>query len=247
MKRYRWLIGVAAGLAVCSALIYVAHYLIFHDADYILRFLVADLAFLPLQVLLAVVVIERMLSRREKRLMLQKMNMPIGLFFSELGVELLGQLTGCVENREELRPHLAIDATWTRGHYRRALSFVQAFEYRAETGRLDLHALRKLLASRHGLLLTLLANPNLLEHEEFTELLWAIFHLMEELSVRKSLDGLPQADLDHLSGDVVRAYSRLTSAWLHYCQHQQAAYPYIFSILVRTHPLQDHPDATVRA
>lgn len=247
MKRYRWLIGVAAGLAACSALIYVAHYLIFHDADYILRFLVADLAFLPLQVLLAVVVIERMFSRREKRLMLQKMNMPIGLFFSELGVQLLGQLTGCVENTEELRPHLAIDATWTRGHYRRALSFVQAFEYRAEMARLDLHALRKLLVSRHGLLLTLLANPNLLEHEEFTELLWAIFHLMEELSVRKSLDGLPQADLDHLSGDVVRAYSRLTGAWLHYCQHQQAAYPYIFSILVRTHPLQDHPDATVRA
>jgi len=31
-------------------------------------------------------------------------------------------------------------------------------------------------------LLGLLGNPNLLEHDSFTDLLWAVFHLMEELS-----------------------------------------------------------------
>jgi len=33
---------------------------------------------------------------------------------------------------------------------------------------------------------------------------------------------------------------------LRYCRHLQSAYPYIFSIVVRTHPLQAHPDAVVR-
>ncbi len=33
--------------------------------------------------------------------------------------------------------------------------------------------------------------------------------------------------------------------WLCYCEHLRQRYPYIFSIVVRTHPLQEHPDATV--
>jgi hypothetical protein len=106
--------------------------------------------------------------------------------------------------------------------------------------------LRALLAEHRGLLLTLLGNPNLLEHERFTGLLWAIFHLADELAVRKSLDGLPKTDLDHLAGDARRAYALLTVKWLLYCRHLQKAYPYIFSIVARTHPLQEHPDPTVR-
>jgi len=76
--------------------------------------------------------------------------------------------------------------------------------------------------------------------------LWAIFHVMDELSARRSLEGLPDSDLEHLAGDVRRVYGRLTAAWLRPCRHLQGAYPYIFSILVRTHPLQDHPDPIVR-
>ena len=246
MKRYRWLIAVGAALVACWAAVCALHYLAFHDLRNLLFYLVIDLAFLPIQVLLVVVVIERLLARRDKGLMLQKMNMPIGLFFSELGIELLGRLTECIAKREELRPHLAVTNAWTRQDYARALAFVREFDYGVDMGRLDLGALRKMLAAHRGLLLALLANPNLLEHEEFTDLLWEIFHLMEELAARKSFDGLPQSDLEHLAGDVRRAYAHLTVAWLRYCAHLQTAYPYLFSLLARTHPLQEKPDATVR-
>jgi hypothetical protein len=246
MKQHRWLIIVGAALIACSAAVYGINYLAFHDLRNLLFYLLIDLGFLPLEVLLVVIVIERLLSRREKRIMLRKMNMPIGLFFSELGGELLGRLTGCIRNREELKPYLSVNAGWTARDYRKAQAFASAFSYEADLSRLDLAALRAVLVAHHDLLLTLLANPNLLEHEEFTDLLWAIFHLMEELAARKSFEGLPKTDVDHLSGDVVRVYSRLTTAWLHYCEHLQTAYPYLFSLLARTHPLQSHPDATVR-
>lgn len=94
-------------------------------------------------------------------------------------------------------------------------------------------------------MILLLANPNLLEHDRFTNLLWAVFHLQEELAARKSLENLPQSDSDHLAGDVRRVYAQLTTEWLHYCRHLQAAYPYIFSVVTRTHPLQDDTDPTV--
>ncbi|MHC4479626.1 MAG: hypothetical protein ACYS8K_05200 [Planctomycetota bacterium] len=65
-------------------------------------------------------------------------------------------------------------------------------------------------------------------------------------AARKSFEDLPDTDFEHLAGDVERVYSQLTEAWLRYCEHRQSAYPHIFSILARTHPLQEHPDPTVR-
>ena len=69
---------------------------------------------------------------------------------------------------------------------------------------------------------------------------------MEELAARPALDGLPPSDLKHLEGDVQRVYGALAAEWLRYGRHLQRAYPYIFSVIVRTHPLQDHPSAIVK-
>ena len=76
----------------------------------------------------------------------------------------------------------------------------------------------------------------MLEHESFTDLLWAVFHLTEELDNRKDVTQLPDSDYDHLSGDIKRAYSLLISAWLAYMGHLKTDYPYLFSLAVRTNP-----------
>ncbi len=55
-------------------------------------------------------------------------------------------------------------------------------------------------------LLRLLENPNILEHESFTELLWATFHMTEELEVRNSLSNIAVPDTKHLLGDLKRVY-----------------------------------------
>ncbi len=246
MKRPIPLLAVAAVLIACSALLYGFHYLVFRNAHHIGLFLIGDLAFVPLEVLLVAVVIERLISRHEKMAMLDKMNMPIGTFFSELGMDLLGRLTDALTNRDELRPYLAVSADWSPRDYTRALAALRRVDFQLDPALLDLAAVRDLLNSQRDLLLALLANPNLLEHEELTDLLWAVFHLLEELDARPSLVGLPQTDLDHLVGDARRAYVHLTESWLRYCEHLQTAYPYIFSIRARTHPLQDRPDATIR-
>ncbi|KPK61826.1 MAG: hypothetical protein AMK73_07595 [Planctomycetes bacterium SM23_32] len=246
MKKHGWVLQVAAVLVGCSLAAYFVHYLLFRDAHHIFIYLVGDIAFVPLEVLLVAVVIERLLARRERQAMLEKMNMPIGMFFSELGTELLGALTRRVRNRGELLPHLTVGADWSPRDYARARDVVRRFEFGVALERPDLRELRELLGRHRDLLLMLLANPNLLEHESFTDVLWAIFHLMEELTARVSLEELPPSDLAHLAGDVQRVCSRLALAWLRYCEHLQTAYPYIFSILLRTHPLQERPDPIVR-
>jgi len=95
-------------------------------------------------------------------------------------------------------------------------------------------------------LLTLLENPNLLEHDRFTDLLWATTHLDEELGARASLKDLPEEDLEHLAVDIERMYDHLASEWLDYVQHLQANYPFLFSLVLRTHPFQEKPSAVFR-
>ena len=246
MKRHAWLVATAAILIALSAVVYCVHYLAFRDVHHIFIYLVGDIAFVPIEVLLVVLVLERVLSRREKRLVLQKLNMVIGTFFSELGTELLGTLTEYVENRDELRSHLDVQQDWSARDFKRASDTVRTSGHKITVRSSDLQSLRKALLDKRGLLLALLANPNLLEHERFTDLLWAVFHLTEELVARGSLDDLPETDLAHIAGDIKRAYSQLTVEWLLYCQHLQKAYPYIFSIVVRTHPLQEEPCPVVK-
>jgi voltage-gated potassium channel len=54
-----------------------------------------------------------------------------------------------------------------------------------------------------------LKNPNLFEHEKFTELLQAVFHLHEELTARDHFDALPDSDYQNLVIDINPFYVRL--------------------------------------
>lgn len=246
MRRYRGLLLIAGLLVAASAVVYVIQWEIFRDVRDAAFYLLQDLAFLPIQILLVAIIVERILARRERNRLLHKMNMVIGTFFNELGLSLLGLLSGSVENGQDLRSSLAIGPKWNAQDWKRALGSAGAFDYQIAVGKMDLPATRDLLTRHRQLLTLLLANPNLMEHDRFTDLLWAVSHLLEELTARNSLDGLPPADLAHLANDIRRVYSLLVVEWLIYCRHLQSAYPYIYSIMVRIHPLQDSPSALIR-
>ncbi len=81
MRRPNWQIFLGLGLIVLSALIYILHFTIFHDTHHIFIYLIGDIAFVPIEVLLVTLIIHRLLSDREKRALLKKMNMVIGTFF----------------------------------------------------------------------------------------------------------------------------------------------------------------------
>ena len=228
-----------------SALVYFVHYLIFRDVHHIFIYLVGDPAFLPLEVFLVVIVIERVLARREKQAIMQKLNMVVGAFFSEVGNELLQRLLGCFEKGNDISRHLAVKQNWTRADFKKAMAFARAIDGEPDCSSIDLYGLKKLLVQKRQFLLALLENPNLLEHERFTDLLWATFHLTEELEVRESLTDIPEADIKHIAGDIQRVYRHLIVEWLSYVEHLKSRYPYLFSLVARTHPFQERPSPVV--
>ena len=246
-RRSSWILPVALVFVGLSLATYVVHYLIFRDARNIYFYLVMDIGFLFLNVLLVIVFIERLLARREKRALLEKLNMVIGAFFSEVGLGLLRRFSACVAHPEALQGTCAIRPGWTHADFARAESAAAAFPYDLSLSPALLRELRADLGREREFMVRLLENPSLLEHDRFTDLLWAVFHLAEELAFREGdLENLPPSDLRHLREDARRAYSRLTVEWLVYAEHLKESYPFLFSLAARIDPLGGHPSATVR-
>ncbi|MBN1940330.1 MAG: hypothetical protein JW843_12150 [Candidatus Aminicenantes bacterium] len=228
--------------------IYFSHYLIFKDPHHIFIYLLGDLGFLFIDVLVVVLFIENLLEQRERKTRLRKLNMVVGTFFSEVGLELLRKFSAFVENSDELKTRAAFGFKWTRREFEKSRKAAADFTYRVEMDPVQLEELRTHLLSKRSFLLTLLENPNILDHESFTNLLWAVFHLAEELSFREGdLADLPKSDLAHISVDMVRAYSQIVVQWLAYAEHLKDSYPFLYSLAVRINPLGAHPSAVVLA
>lgn len=242
-KHYGYSISVAMLLLFLSGFFYCIHYAIFRDAHHLFIYLLGDIAFVFVEVLLVTVIIHQALNSREKRSMLKKLNMVIGAFFSEVGISLLGNLQEFHGESESLSGHLLVDNSWTTKKFAETSKIIRNVEYEIDVQKGNLDNLKSFLLDRRPFLLGLLENPNLLEHEDFTELLWAVFHLTEELIHRDDVKDLPQSDYRHLSNDVKRAYTLLVVEWLSYMKHLNESYPYLFSQAVRINPFD--PDASI--
>jgi hypothetical protein len=228
-------------LVVSSLVLYLVDYYIFRRAGEIGFGFMSNVAFLPVYVLFVTLMVERVLKEREREAMMKKMNMVIGVFFSEVGTQLLHDFMSFFPDAEEVSKRLRPTPHWSEADFLAAQQFLKGQDITLDARIGDLNALKQFLAEEKGVMLTLLENPNLLEHASFTDLLWAVFHLIQELQARKSLEGLPESDLVHLSGDMKRAHTHLMIEWLSYMSHLQVDYPYLYSLAVRMNPM--NPDA----
>jgi hypothetical protein len=237
-------IALFAALLGSSAALYVLQLLVFRRTADTFYYLLQDAAFLPVQAILVTFVLDALLARREKQHVLRKLSMVIGAFFSEVGNHLLTRCVAADPDCESLRAAFADPGRWARSE-RAARELVRQHSFKVEPSASDLEDLKSHLAAERGFLLGLLENPNLLERETFTEMLLAVVHLAEELSYRQGIAGLPDSDLRHLAGDLERVYRLLIVEWAGYAAHLKTNYPYIFSLIVRTHPLRTDPTAVV--
>ncbi|MDY6855418.1 MAG: hypothetical protein SWO11_12045 [Thermodesulfobacteriota bacterium] len=246
MKRFNWQIFLGVSLVLLSALFYYVHYVIFRDAHHIFIYLIGDIAFVFIEVLLVTLIIHQLLSEREKRAMFEKLNIVIGAFFSEVGTTLLKSLTDFDQDIDRTSKDILMLKDWSGRGFSRLKNRILKYDCKIDTQKGDLEGLIHFLNEKRNFLLRLLENQNLIEHESFTNLLWAIFHLDDELSSRKDLTELPQADYIHISGDIKRAYIHLIQAWLDYMKHMNTNYPYLFSLAMRMNPFDPNASPEVK-
>jgi hypothetical protein len=86
-----------------SILFYTIDYFIFRDPHHIFLYLIGDIAFVFLELLLVTIVIQSLLDRKERQEKLEKINMLIGVFFSVFGLKFISILSAADPNIESLK------------------------------------------------------------------------------------------------------------------------------------------------
>lgn len=172
--------------------------------------------------------------------------MVVGSFFSEVGILLLKNFVQIDTHKAAIAPRLIVTQGWQDKNFKDAGRSVGGYTGNITLTPADLEKLGQFLCSKRTFLLGLLENPHVLEHETFTNILWAVFHLTDELASRDTLQNLPTSDYSHLAGDIHRIYVQLIQQWLEYLRHLQSDYPYLFSLAIRKNPFDASASVIVK-
>ena len=188
---------------------------------------------------------QNFVQRGRDRLRKQRLNMIIGVFFTEVGNNLLKIFVRFDNNINTIRDELSLQSNVETQEFVLLKNKLQKHDAGITPDSIDFDILSGYLKDKSDLLLRQLENPDLIEHEAFTELLWATVHLRDELLHRDDFDVLPESDLAHLANDVKRVYILLTQQWLDYLHHLKVQYPYLFSLALRTNPYVENVSVIV--
>ena len=187
-----------------------------------------------------------LLQRGLSKLRRHRLNMLIRVFFTEIGDQLLGLFVNYDPDIDSIREEFLINNSWTAADFTHLRKRLPQVKFSIDPALMNLTTLKGFLQKKGEMLIRLIENPDLLEYESFTELLWTIIHLRNELMARNSVVKLPETDHEHLADDSKRAYSLLAKQWLQHLQHLKRRYPYLFSLALRTNPFSKNPSPIVR-
>lgn len=245
MKTKRNEILLISGLTLLSIFIYLIQNAVFHDPEDTVYYLLGDLAFIPVQVIVVTLVIDRLVNYVEKRNNAKRINVIISSFFTEAGTELMAAMSRFNRNQEELCKILST------GDFGKNISLklrkqLKAFRYDIYADPAELAEMQSKISAHKPYMLRMLENTNLMEHDSFTDMLWSVFHVADELDTR-NLGKLSGPDIDHLTLDILRAYSALNLEWIGYMNYLEREYPYLFVLAIRRSPFKDCTACTERS
>lgn len=239
MKKDRTTLKLTVFLLSTSFLLYLINFIIFKDIHHIIEFIAQYVAFIPIEAIVTVVIIGRILENRDKKKRKQKINILIQVFFEEVGNELLCRLTskdkkcceiGCL--RSEFDELFASDL-------KKAKKIVDNYKGDLDLKAENINSLYELLHKNKETFIKFLENPYLTEHDTFTDLMQSISHLYYEIRFRLNGKSLNEVDIIHLNEDAQRVYKHLLEKWLVYMDYIQKEYPFLLNLAVESAPFKN--------
>lgn len=227
-------------LLLLSFFIYYLQIYIFNNTEQTLFYLFQDLAFLPISVILISYVLQKYSKNKEKEENFKKLQIVVSAFYSELGTTLIRKISVFDKNLTLFKEKVDLRNEIDSNEKKTKLNQIIKFDYDMDIEISDLEDLKSFLISKKTYITRMFENPNMLEHSRFLEMLWAVFHILDELENREDLNKLPLNDKKHLDNDLKRAYPLLIIEWLEYMYYLNKEYPYLYSLAIRKSPFEEN-------
>jgi hypothetical protein len=240
IKNLRNNILISIVMIVIAIAIYIAQVILFNNPNQTMFYLLQDLAFLPISVILISYILEKYLKNKEKEENFKKLQIVVSAFYSEVGTNLIRKLSLFDNNLAFFKGKIDLSHELDSKEKKLILNQIMNFEYDMDIEKSDLEELKEFLISKKTYITRMFENPNMLEHSRFLDMLWSVFHILDELENRDHLNSLPDSDKEHLANDLKRAYPLLIIEWIEYMTYLNKEYPYLYSLAIRKSPFENN-------
>ena len=115
-SQVNWKIKFAIVMFILAVIIFLARFLIFGDGEEIIAYLWKHIGFIPIDILIVALVLEEIMGRKEHEAILEKIDMLMGTFFSEIGNDLINELSKVNQNKAKTEDLKAI-RSWDEKDY----------------------------------------------------------------------------------------------------------------------------------
>ena len=99
----RWKIKFSIIMVILIIIIYGSNYLVLGDPEHIISYIWTHLGFIPVDILVVAFILDEIIEKKEKEAMLEKLDMLMSTFFSEVGNELISQLSAPTNTQPVLK------------------------------------------------------------------------------------------------------------------------------------------------
>ncbi|MFR9070795.1 MAG: hypothetical protein ACLVIU_10585 [Paraclostridium sp.] len=188
-----------------------------------------NLCFIPINSLVVTIMLEKLIDYRAKKDRIEKINMLVGIFFTEVGGKLM---------------HFIIDADKDAKNYitnfedlNKIKKSLYEYDYKVDMNYIDLCTIKNILVEHSNLFVTLISNESILQHQIFTDLLMSVIHLRDEIIFMEK-DNELEPNINHLENDVIRVYKNISIQWISYLEYLQKSYPFLYNNAIRVNPFK---------
>ncbi|WP_164690088.1 hypothetical protein [Paraclostridium sordellii] len=229
MKKIRYYFVISFILITLSAVMFLIHYLVFGQALNTAYYSLMNLCFIPINSLVVTIILEKFIDYRAKKDRIEKINMLVGIFFTEVGGKLM---------------HLIIDSDKDAKNYitnfedlNNIKKCLNEYDYKVDMNNIDLCSIKNILLENNNLFVTLISNENVFQHQIFTDLLMSVVHLRDEIIFMEKDDSL-ELNINHLENDVIRVYKNISIQWISYLEYLNKSYPFLYNNAIRVNPFK---------
>lgn len=226
-------------LILLVIMFYYIYYLIFGGIKSLMESLVMSIATIPLDILVTGFIANYIVEKKDREKKENEMNMIIGIFYNQVGTEVLNILVKSDSCVEEIRQAASIKKDWGDEQYQLLYEEFNKYEYCVDMNKINLKELKKVLIKNAEFFIDLILNPTIQDKELFTETIVAMIHLKDELNDRFIGDELDDYEKVHITIDLNMAYKALALRWIDYMYHLQKLYPQLFTKALVTSPFDN--------
>ena len=213
-------------LSIISGCIYGLQVLLFHDLRNTEFYILQDLAFIPISIAITTVVVGNIVARRSREEAAEKAGMLRTMFFSDIGRVLMKKIDAISEP--------SIPACFGNGmSVQKQQEIIRSTVVTVHTDRDTYEFIRTFLNEKKQDLITLSGNNNLMDQDDFTQLLGGLFQLLDEFSLRGSYEELGESDISHMNDDFARVLILLGTNLAASAEFQQKHFPDFYQKAIR--------------